>query len=78
MDNALLHFSGHSSANKIEDWITFTLIHARLYLDESDNEQDNKSAAANTFDISCGYGGSSSSISAIVVSVSYNSDLVCC
>ena len=62
MDNDLLHVSGHSPADKIEERITFALIHARLYLSESDDERDEKSAAANTFDISCGGGGSISSL----------------
>ena len=78
MDNALLHASGHYPADKIEERGTFSLIHARLYLAESDDEQDNKSAAANTFNISCGDGGSSSSLSAITFSVLANSDVVCC
>ena len=60
MDNNLLHASGHSPADKIEEWNNFTLSHARLYLAESDDEQDDKCAAAKTFDISCGGGGSSS------------------
>ena len=58
MDNYLLHASGHSPAYKIDEKITFVLIHAHLYLAESDNEQDGKSVAAHTFDISCGGGGS--------------------
>ena len=62
MDNALLHASGHSPADKIEEHIPFALIHAPLYLSESDDEQDNKSAAANTFDILCGGGESRSSL----------------
>ena len=69
MYNALLHAPGHSQADKIEEWITFALIHARLYLSESDDERDDKSAATNTFNISCGGGVSSSSLSAITVSV---------
>ena len=56
MDNSLLHGSGHYPADKIEERINFALIYARLYLAESDDEQDNKSSAANTFDISCGCG----------------------
>ena len=60
MDNALLHTSGHYPADKIEERSTFSLIHARLYLAESDDERDDKSAAANTFDIYCGGGGSRS------------------
>ena len=76
MDNALLHVSGHSPAGKIEKRITFALRHARLYLAESDDEPDNKSASANTFNISCGGGGSSSSLSAITVSVLATSDVV--
>ena len=69
MDNALLHGSGHTPADKTEERITFALIHALLYLAESDDEQDNKSAAAKIFDISCGGGGYSSSLSAITISV---------
>ena len=38
MDNAPLHASGHSPADKIEERITFALIHVRLYLAESDYE----------------------------------------
>ena len=78
MDNALLHAYGHSPADKIEERNTFAVRHARLYLAESDDERDNKSAAANTFGISCGDVGSSSSLSAITVSVSATSDVVHC
>ena len=78
MDNALLHASGHYPADKIEGWITFTLIHARLYLDESDDEWYKNSAAANTFYISCGGGGYRSSLSAITVSLLATSGVVCC
>ena len=39
MDNALLHTSGHSPAEKVEGWLTFALIHARLYLAESDDDE---------------------------------------
>ena len=60
MENALLHASGHYAADKTEEQITFALSHARLYLSESDDEQDNKSTAVNTFNRSCGDGGSSS------------------
>ena len=52
--------------------------HTCLYLSESDDEQDDKSSAENTFDISCGGGGYSSSLSATTVSVSDNSGVVCC
>ena len=69
MDNALLHASGNFLEDKIEDRINFTLSHDRLYSAESDDERDDRSSAANTFDISCGDGVSSSSLSAIVVSV---------
>ena len=48
MDNSLLHAPGHYSEDKIEERITFALSHARLYLAESDDEQDDMSAAANT------------------------------
>ena len=76
MDNALLHVSGHSPADKIEERITFDLSHACLYLSESDDEQDDKSAAVNN--ISCGDGGYSSSLSAIDTYVLATSDVVCC
>ena len=62
MDIALLHSSGHSTADKIEERITFPLTHARLYLAESDDERDENSAAANKLYISCGGGGSSYSL----------------
>ena len=62
MDNALLHASGNSPEYKIEERITFSLSHARLYLAESDDEQDDKSAIVNTFDISSGGRGSRSSL----------------
>ena len=78
MDNDLLHASGHSPENKIEERITFAFSHAHLYLAEQDDEQYNKSDAANTFDISCGGGGSRSSLSAITVSVLDTSDVVLC
>ena len=78
MDNALLHEHGHSLGDKIEEWITFALSHARLYLAESDDERDDKSTAANTFNIPCGCGGSSSSLSAITVSVLATYDVFCC
>ena len=77
-DNAQLYASGHSPADQIEEPFTFALSHARLYLAESDYERDDKSAAANIFGISCGGGGSSSSLSAITVSVSATPDVVCC
>ena len=78
MDNALLHESGNSPAYKIEERITLAFIHAHLYLAESDDEQDDKSAAANTFDMSCGDGGSSSSLLSITVYLSATSDVFCC
>ena len=78
IDNALLHVSGHSPEDKINKRITFALRHACLYLVESDDEQDNKSAATNTFYISCGGGGSKYSLSAITVSVSATSDVFHC
>ena len=78
MDNYLLHASGHSPADKIENQINFDLIHARLYLAESDDERDEKSSAVNTFNISCGDGGSSSSLSYISVSVLATSNVVHC
>ena len=62
MDNDLLRASGNYTPDKIEEGITFDLIHARLYLCESNDERDIKSAATNTFDISCGGGRSRSSL----------------
>ena len=52
MENALLHASGHSPADKINERINFALSHAGLYLAESDDEQDKKSVATNTLYIS--------------------------
>ena len=78
MGNSLLHASGHYPVDKIEERITFELIHACFYLAESNNERDNNSVAANKFAISCGGGGSRSSLSAIAVSVSATSGVVCC
>ena len=78
MDNALLHASGHYPVDKIEERITFASRHARLYLSESYDEQDDKSTAAITFYICCGDRGYSYSLSAITVSVFDTSDLVCC
>ena len=78
MDNDLLHTSGHYAADKIEERITFALIHARLYLAESCDEWDKKYSAANILYISCGGGGSSSSLSAITVSVLATSNVICC
>ena len=69
MDNDLLHASIHSPSYKIEDRITLALSRALLYSDESDDERDYKSAAANTFDIFCVDGGSRSLLSAIVISL---------
>ena len=77
MDNHLLHASVHSPADKIEKRITFALKHARLYLAESDDEQDDKSAAEKNYISFCG-GGYSSSLSAINVSVLVTSDVVRC
>ena len=73
-----MHVSGNSPADKIEEHIIVSLSHARLYLAESDGKLDDKSAAANIFYISCGDGGCSSSMSAITVSVSATSNVVCC
>ena len=78
MDNALLHAPGNSPADKIEEQITFALIHARLYLAESDYEWDWKSATANTFVISCGCEGYRSSLKTITVSVVATYDVVGC
>ena len=77
MNNAILHASGYPQADKIEDRIMFALGHARLYLAESYDEQDDKSANANTLYISCGGGVSRSSLSAIPDYVSYTSNVVC-
>ena len=54
------------------------MCHARLYLAEPYDEQDDNSTSANTFDIFCVGGGSSSSLSDITVSVLATSDLVFC
>ena len=78
MYNNLPHESGNSPANKIEEWTIFASSHAPLYLSESDDEQDYKYAAAKTLYISYGGGGSSSSLSAINVSVLDTSNLVRC
>ena len=51
--------------------------HAHFYLSESDDEQENKSATVKKIYISCGDGRSSSSLSAISISVFANSDVVC-
>ena len=56
---------------------SFALIHARLYLSESDDEREKSSAAENTFYISCGGEGFSYLLSSITVSVSYTSNVVC-
>ena len=53
---------GHPPGDKIEERITFALSHTGLYLAESYYKRDDKSASANTFYISCGGGGSSSSL----------------
>ena len=78
MDNALLHASGNYPAHKIEEQINLILIHVCLYLAESYDERDNKPAAANTFNISCGGVEYSFLFYTITVSVLDNSDLVCC
>ena len=52
--------------------------HAYLYLAESNDERDDMSDVENTFNISCSGGGSSSSLSAIIVSALATSDVVCC
>ena len=78
MDNALLHAFGHTPADKIEERINFTKIHASLYWSESDDERDKNSSAANTFDIFCGDVGSSSSLSAITIYVSSTSNVYRC
>ena len=78
MDNALLCASGLSPEDTIEERIPFALWHARLYLTVSYDDWDDKSAAANTFDISCRVGVSLSSLLAITVSVLDTSDVVGC
>ena len=78
MENDILHASGHYPEDKIEEWIAFDLSHARLYLAESDDERKEKYAAANTLGISCGGGGSISSLSDITIYVSATSNVVCC
>ena len=78
MDNALLCASGLSPKDKIEERIPFALCHARLYLTVSYDDWDDKSVAANTFDISCGGGVSISLFLAITVSVLATSDVVGC
>ena len=62
MYNVLMNSSGHYPEDKIEERITFALWYARLYLAESDYDWDDKSAAANTFDTSCGGGWYRSSL----------------
>ena len=52
--------------------------HGHIYLVESDDEQDDNYAAANTFNISCDDGSSCYSLSAINFSVSATSDVVWC
>ena len=76
MDNSILHVSGHPPEDKTEERIPSALSHALLYLSESDDEQDNKSATSNTFNISYGGGVSSSSLSASTVSVLATSNVV--
>ena len=78
LNNALLHASGHYPEDKIEERITFALSHARLYLAESYDEREDKSATENKLDISCGGGGYSSSLSATTVSILDTSDVVGC
>ena len=78
MDNALLNASGHPPEDKTEEQITFALRHAHLYLSESYDERDNKSAAAKTFNITCGDGGYNYSLSAINVFVLATSDVLSC
>ena len=46
IDNALLHASVHYPGDKIEERITIALSHACFYLDESDDERDDKFASA--------------------------------
>ena len=51
--------------------------HTSLYLAETDDEQDHKSAAGNTFNIPCGDGGYSPSLSYITLSLLATSYVVC-
>ena len=60
MDIDILQASGHFPEDKIEEQIKISLSHACSYLFKSDDEWVDKYAAANTFDISCGGGGSRS------------------
>ena len=78
MDNALLCASGLSPKDKIEERIPFALCHAHLYLTVSYDDCDDKSAAENTFNISCGGEVSISSLPAITVSVLATADVVGC
>ena len=78
MENSLLCASGLYSEDKIEERIPFALCHARLYLTLLYDDWDDKSAAANTFDISCSGGVSISSLPFITVSVLATSDVVGC
>ena len=73
-----MHASGKYPVYKVEEHIILALSHARVYIAKLDDEQDDKSAASNTFYISCGGGGYSSSLSDITLSVSATSDVVCC
>ena len=78
MDNALLCASGLYPEDKIEERIPFALCHARFYLTISYDDWDNKSAAANTFNIYCGGVVSIYSLPAIAVSVLATYDVVGC
>ena len=62
----------------MKERITFSLSHAHLYLAESYDERNDKSATANTSNISCGGGGSSSSLLSITVDVLDTYDVVHC
>ena len=78
MENSLLCASGIYPEDKIEERIPFALCHVSLYLTVSYDDSDDKSVAANIFDISCGGGVSISSLPVITVSVLANSDVVGC
>ena len=78
MENALLCASGLYPEDKTKERIPFALCHAHLYLTVSYDDWENKSAAANTFDISYGGGVSISSLPSITVSVLDTSDVVGC
>ena len=54
--------NGLSPEDKLEERITLSLYHARLYLAELDDDWADKSSDENIFNISCGGGVSRSSL----------------